>query len=151
MKKKILLALFTGVVIYSVKKVNDLKKIFHSLIVDITNIHNVNINLESISLLLDFTIRNPTNFDFGIKTFQLLKITEIQFFNTNNNSYIGSAKMNISNIVILKKQSIEIKNISIKTPINKLLNNLDVFSGNLENIKIVLVFDSLGKQFKLTT
>ncbi|MFL0065386.1 hypothetical protein V2595_07090, partial [Tenacibaculum maritimum] len=87
MKKKILLALFTGVVIYSVKKVNDLKKIFHSLIVDITNIHNVNINLESISLLLDFTIRNPTNFDFGIKTFQLLKITEIQFFNTNNNSY----------------------------------------------------------------
>ncbi|MFL0124533.1 hypothetical protein V2590_07590, partial [Tenacibaculum maritimum] len=111
----------------------------------------VNINLESISLLLDFTIRNPTNFDFGIKTFQLLKITEIQFFNTNNNSYIGSAKMNISNIVILKKQSIEIKNISIKTPINKLLNNLDVFSGNLENIKIVLVFDSLGKQFKLTT
>ena len=120
--------------------------------VKISGLNNVNISLKSIKLQIDLTLENHSNLDIGVKTFELIKIKRIDFYNRYNQEYIGSADVDISNIKIPAGDKTVIKNIPLKIPVKNLINNLSVFKGDVKNnVNIIIVLDTMGKEYALNT
>ena len=151
MIKKIILGSVVGVGIYSLVKFKDVTESVEKLYLKISGLSNLNISINQIRFNLSFSIHNPTNAHVGINTYKLLKLHQIKFYNKKNNAYLGTATVNLSNVQIPGKQTLEIKDVPTQLPVENLLSNLELFQGNIEeNLLIKLQFESLGQQFELT-
>lgn len=116
----------------------------------IVSIKDVSINSQRIQLKLDILLSNNSKSDLGISSFKLLKIKQIQFFNRQNNSLVGVADVEISGLQIEAEKSFTLKDIVATIPVKSLLSNIQMFTGNTnENLKIVLILDSLGTTYTL--
>ena len=73
-----------GITYYSYNKYVATTKSLNSIDVNIDNIHDVSINLQHIKAKIDLKISNPSVYNLGVSTFDLISITEIQFFNKKN-------------------------------------------------------------------
>ena len=150
--KTIFMAGAAGITYYSYNKYVATTKSLNSIDVNIDNIHDVSINLQHIKAKIDLKISNPSVYNLGVSTFDLISITEIQFFNKKNGSFIGVAKTKLSKVVIPAKESIKLKNIQVAIPVQSILENTSFFLGNAnENLKIVLIFKVLGKEYLLNS
>ncbi len=150
--KKIVFGIIAAGSVYAYRKVNTTKKALEKLKIEITALNNVSISISRVKLNLDLTFKNQSNLDIGISTFKLLKIKEVKFFNNKNNSFLGAAVVDVSGIKVLANDTSTISNIPVNIPVKNLFNNLSVFKGDIKNnLKIVLVLDSLGKQYELNT
>ncbi|WP_282021168.1 hypothetical protein [Tenacibaculum aiptasiae] len=151
MMKKVILGTIAGIGIYSLVKFQDVKDSVSKLYLKISGLNNINYSNSKIGFNLSFSIHNPTNQHIGINTYKLLKLHQIKFYSKRNKAYLGTATVNLSNVQIPGKKTLEIKDIPTQFPIENLLSNLDLFQGNIEEkLLIKLHFDSLGNQFVLT-
>ncbi|WP_299681144.1 hypothetical protein [uncultured Tenacibaculum sp.] len=152
MIRKILIGSALALGMYSFRKVKSTANALDKLKVKISGLNNVNISLKSIKLQIDLTLENHSNLDIGVKTFELIRIKKVDFYNKSNQEYIGSADVNISNIKIPAGDKTVIKNIPLKIPVKNLINNLSVFKGDVKNnLKIIIVLDTMGKEYALNT
>ncbi|CAL2104486.1 conserved protein of unknown function [Tenacibaculum sp. 190130A14a] len=148
--KKVVVASLVGIGIYSVFKYQRLKKGASSLHAKIIGVNGLDIGFDKINFRLSIALKNNSDTDLGINTYKLLKLSEINFFNKQNGNYLGTAKTNISEIQIPKKDILVIKDIPTVLPVQNILSNIKLFNKNIEqNLKIVLIFDSLGKRFEV--
>ena len=129
--------------IATIKAVNELK-------VDISGIHSVSINFERLRLLVNIRMSNLSRYHLGVSTWNMVKVKQLQFYNRNNNSLIGTANTNLSGLSIKAGESIVLKDTEAIIPINSILQNLGIITGDKSaKIKIVLILNVLGREFKI--
>ncbi len=150
--KRIIITSLVTLTLFTVKKAKKTKDILSKLKVIVTGIRIGSIGLNLIKLSLDLTIKNESSEDLGLTTFKLLKIKEIRFFNRANNKFLATAFVDIHDLKIQANKSITLNNIPVELLTKNVLENISIFKGDVEkNLKIVLVLDSMGKQYELNT
>ncbi|AUC14372.1 hypothetical protein BTO06_04085 [Tenacibaculum sp. SZ-18] len=150
--KKILIGSAIALTTFTVNKAKKTKQIINSLKVKITKLRVGSLALSMIKLSLDLTITNESSHDLGLTTFKLLKIKEIRFFNRKNNQFLATAFVDVHDLKINANDSLTLYNIPVELETKNVFENLSIFKGDLqENIKIVLILDTMGKQYELNT
>ncbi|WP_299106016.1 hypothetical protein [uncultured Tenacibaculum sp.] len=148
--KKVILASLAGLGIYAAYKYHKVKNGITKINAKITGVNGVAIDFDKIKFKLSIALKNNSDTDLGINTFKLLKLSEINFFNKQNGSYLGTSNINVTEIQIPQNDTLHIKDIPTVLPVKNILSNLKLFNKNIEqNLKIVLIFDSLGKRFEV--
>ncbi len=149
MKKLLLISLVVGG-IYLTTKVNSNIKALEKIKAKIKAVKNIDISNGNINLKIDLNLTNLSNYDLGINTFDLLSVKQLRFFNAKNRMLIGTANVDISNIVLPSKESLILANIICKIPTNNILNHLSLLKGNLsDTLRVVPVFNAGGKTFEI--
>ena len=137
--------------IYFFSKLYTNNEALKSITSRIVKIKNVQINLERIQLTLDILLTNLSKNHLGINN-NVLSIQQIQFYNRRDGVLIGVADANVTGIEIPAGQSYNLNDVvvTIDQPFNNILSLYDLFTGNLsEKLKVVLIFTSLGKSYRV--
>ena len=150
--KRIIITSVATIALFAVNKARKTKEIINKLKVKITGFRISSFSINLLKISLDLTITNESSEDLGLTTFKLLKIKEIRFFNRANNKFLATAFVDVHDLKIRANDSITLNNIPVELETKSLLENLSVFKGDVQkNLKIVLLLDSMGKQYELNT
>ena len=150
--KKLLVGGAIALTTFTLNKAKKTKEIINSLKVKITKLRIGSFALSMIKLSLDLTITNESSYDLGLTTFKLLKIKEIRFFNRKNNQFLATAFVDVHDLKIKANDSLTLHNIPVELKTKNVFENLSIFKGDVqENLKIVLILDTMGKQYELNT
>ena len=150
--KRIIITSVATIALFAVNKARKTKEIINKLKVKITGFRISSFSINLLKISLDLTITNESSEDLGLTTFKLLKIKEIRFFNRANNKFLATAFVDVHDLKIKANDSITLNNIPVELETKSLLENLSVFKGDVQkNLKIVLLLDSMGKQYELNT
>ena len=150
--KRIIITSVATIALFAVNKARKTKEIINKLKVKITGFRIGSFSINLLKISLDLTITNESSEDLGLTTFKLLKIKEIRFFNRANNKFLATAFVDVHDLKIKANDSITLNNIPVELETKSLLENLSVFKGDVQkNLKIVLLLDSMGKQYELNT
>jgi hypothetical protein len=150
--KKLLIGGAIALTTFTLNKAKKTKEIINSLKVKITKLRIGSFALSMIKLSLDLTIINESSHDLGLTTFKLLKIKEIRFFNRKNNQFLATAFVDVHDLKIKANDYLTLHNIPVELKTKNVFENLSIFKGDVqENLKIVLILDTMGKQYELNT
>lgn len=139
-----------GIGIYSKNKISKIEKAFNSLKATLTDIKNIDFGWEKTKIKVNVSLFNNSLFDLKINTFNMLKIKQFQIFEIENNNLLGYIEKEISEVEINSKEEIILKDIEVILSPNKVLDNIELFTGgNLESkIKTVIVYELNGNIYK---
>lgn len=149
MKKIFLISILAGG-IYLATKVNVNLKALEGITAKIKRITSFNIQSGFIILKIDLNLTNLSDFNLGIDTFDLVSIKQLRFYNAINRKLIGSANVNITNVILPSKKTLILTDIIAKIPTKNILNHISLFTSKTgDNVKVVPVFYAAGKEFEI--
>ncbi|XRE42341.1 hypothetical protein ACIVBQ_000545 [Tenacibaculum discolor] len=148
--KKIILPTIVVLGVYGLFKLNKMKNAIDSLKVKLTSVKNIDISWSSLKFNFDLLITNPTMQNIGFNTYDLVKLSKVEFYNKTNNSFLGTASLNLSSLELNANSSVSINNVLASFSTKSLIKNIDVFKQDpLKNLDIYLVLSSAGKTYKI--
>ena len=117
----------------------------------ITSLHDLWASWSQIDAKINIELQNNSKYPIGIHN-SLIQIEKIDFYNRKNGLYLGSAQVNLHGIQIPANGTLQIKDIHVKVPMSNLLENIDLFKGDIsENIYIKLSLKSLGQDLLINS
>lgn len=148
--KKIILPTIVVLGVYGLFKLNKMKNAIDSLKVKLTSVKNIDISWSSLKFNFDLLITNPTMQNIGFNTYDLVKLSKVEFYNKTNNSFLGTASLNLSSLELNANSSVSINNVLASFSTKSLIKYIDVFKQDpLKNLDIYLVLSSAGKTYKI--
>jgi hypothetical protein len=149
MKKILLISAIAGG-IYLAIKLNSNISALEKIKVNIKSVKNIDITNNEINLKIDLKLTNSSSHNLGLDTFNLVSVKQLRFYNSKNRLLIGTANVDISNIVLPSKETLILADIICKIPVNNLLNHLSLLSGKVsDTLSVVPVFSAGGKTFEI--
>lgn len=136
--------------LFLVNKVQDYKKVIDQMIIDIYQIKKLRTSNARFYFDIDLSIKNPTNIDFSISTFGLIKIKKITLF--YKNTEIGSANSEMTEFSLPKNGVTIIKNITIELLLVNLINEFfeKGLDTNPNNYSAVIEIEALNNTYTIT-
>ncbi|ESU28404.1 hypothetical protein FLJC2902T_17640 [Flavobacterium limnosediminis JC2902] len=135
--------------LFAFKKKNDYTKVINEMDFKPDNISNVRLNGPQVLFDLAVRFTNRTDIDFDVFTAGVISLKKIRVF--INNTYIGEANSNMTEISIPAYSSIVVQKILVASPMLQVLSELTTFENlnDFKNIKLEVVVEALGEVYVL--
>lgn len=147
MKAKYLLfaaAALVGISALGAKKGFDLNEIIPQLQTTLKTIRKVNFSGSGINVVIDVTIKNPTNKALNFASAGAVTVKKLLVYDRNNN-LVATAEPNINALSIPAGGSIVLENIPLSTNYGNILDTiLGGFSTNPDDYTVVAEIGALG-------
>jgi hypothetical protein len=129
------------------KMLVDYETAFKQLKLKLRDISNVDISNSNLSAGVVLNITNPTTFDLGVDSSNMVVLKKLLFY-TENGTYFGTATPEISTIAIPANQTIQTPRIPVLVPLNGNLITLGIeLMTNSKNIQVQAEIEVLGKTY----
>lgn len=136
--------------LFAFNKAKDYKKVIDEMIIDIYQIKNLRSKNARVYFDVDLSVKNPTDIDFTISSFGLLKIKKITLFYKGNE--IGSANSELTSFALPKNDTVIIKNIPVEIILINVINQYFTqgFDTDAKNYTAVIEIEALNQTFVIT-
>lgn len=134
--------------LYGYKKVVDLTATFDAMTIKPSSIRNPKLKWSSLTFDLDIRINNPTSQDFAVNGLvATLKSIVINY----KGKFLGTAVVNIDEIMIPKFSSLVIRDLPILIENSVLLKNIWTITGlSVNDFTITGVVEVLGSEYTIS-
>lgn len=134
--------------LYGYKKVVDLTATFDAMTIKPSSIRKIKLSWSSLNFNLDVRINNPTAQDFAVNGLvATLKSIVINY----KGKYLGTAVVNIDEIMIPKFSSLVIRDLPIIIENSELLENIWTITDlTINDLTITAVVEVLGSEYTIS-
>lgn len=134
--------------LYGYKKVVDLTATFDAMTIKPSSIRKIKLSWSSLTFNLDIRINNPTAQDFAVNGLvATLKSIVINY----KGKYLGTAVVNIDEIMIPKFSSLVIRDLPIIIENSELLENIWTITDlTINDLTITAVVEVLGSEYTIS-